>query len=84
MLSCCERARALRKSSRLPVGVSLEPIPKRSGDGLAAPSGDIPQAQTHVAAARTLGAALGIPEGVLADDFVADAGGKIVRTALAI
>jgi hypothetical protein len=55
-----------------------------SATGLAAPGGDIPQAQTHVAAARTLGAALGIPENVLADDFVASAGGKIVRTALAI
>jgi hypothetical protein len=46
--------------------------------------GDIPQAQTHVAAARTLGAALGIPEGALGDDFVADAGGKVVRSALTL
>jgi hypothetical protein len=44
--------------------------------------GDIPAAQTHVAAARTLGAALGVPETVLADDFTADAGGKVVRKAL--
>jgi Protein of unknown function (DUF1501) len=44
--------------------------------------GDIPVAQTHVAAARTLGVALGIPEAQLATDFVAGAGGKVVKAAL--
>jgi hypothetical protein len=53
-----------------------------SASGAAAPGGDIPAAETHVAAARTLGAALGIPDGVLADDFVGDAGGKSVSRAL--
>jgi hypothetical protein len=53
-----------------------------SASGAAAMGGDIPAAQTHVAAARTLGAALGVPDDVLADDFTADAGGKVVRTAL--
>jgi hypothetical protein len=53
-----------------------------SATGMVAAGGDIPAAETHVAAARTLGAALGIPEPVLADDFVASAGGKIVKTAL--
>jgi Protein of unknown function (DUF1501) len=53
-----------------------------SASGAAAPGGDIPAAETHVAAARTLGAALGIPDSVSADDFVADAGGKVVKRAL--
>ena len=45
--------------------------------------GDIPAAQTQVAAARTLGAVLGIPESVSAGDFTTDAGGKLVPRALA-
>jgi hypothetical protein len=49
-----------------------------SATGAASTSGDIPVAESHVAAARTLGAVLGIPDNVLADDFVAGAGGKIV------
>jgi hypothetical protein len=53
-----------------------------SATGDAAMGGDIPAAQTHVAAARTLGAALGMPETALSDDFTADAGGKVVRKAL--
>ena len=53
-----------------------------SATGTAAPNGDIPAEQSHVAAARTLGAALGIPEAKLNDDFVASAGGKVVRAAL--
>jgi hypothetical protein len=53
-----------------------------SASGAAATGGDIPVAQSHVSAARTLGAALGVPDDVLMDDFVADAGGKIVRSAL--
>ncbi|HET6333122.1 MAG TPA: DUF1501 domain-containing protein [Polyangiales bacterium] len=53
-----------------------------SASGTAVMGGDIPAAQTHVAAARTLGAALGVPEEMLAADFTSDAGGKVVRTAL--
>jgi hypothetical protein len=53
-----------------------------SATGNAATGGDIPAAQTHVAAARTLGVALGIPEAQLSTDFVASAGGKVVRPAL--
>jgi len=53
-----------------------------SASGAAAAGGDIPAAESHVAAARTLGAALGIADGVASDDFVADAGGKVVRAAL--
>jgi hypothetical protein len=53
-----------------------------SASGAAAMGGDIPAAQTHVAAARTLGAALGIPDDVVSDDFTAGAGGKAVRSAL--
>jgi Protein of unknown function (DUF1501) len=56
-----------------------------SATGAAVTGGDIPVAASHVSAARTLGAALGIPDDVMAPDFVAAAGGtggKIVRTAL--
>jgi hypothetical protein len=53
-----------------------------SASGTAVMGGDIPAAQTHVAAARTLGAALGVPDEMLAADFTSDAGGKVVRTAL--
>jgi len=53
-----------------------------SATGAAVPTGDIPAAQTHVAAARTLGVALGIPEDKLAPDFIATAGGKVIRAAL--
>ena len=44
--------------------------------------GDIPAAQTHVAAARTLGVAVGIPSSQLAGDFISSAGGKVVNAAL--
>ena len=44
--------------------------------------GDIPVAQSNVALARTLGAALGIPSTVLGGDLAASAGGKVVNTAL--
>jgi hypothetical protein len=53
-----------------------------SASGTAAAGGDIPAEQTHVSAARTLGAALGIPDDLAASDFTTSAGGKIVRTAL--
>jgi hypothetical protein len=39
---------------------------------------------THVAAARTLGVALGIPEAQMASDFITSAsGGQLVKPALA-
>ena len=53
-----------------------------SATGAAAAGGDIPAAQTHVATARTLGVALGIPEAALASDFTTTAGGKVIKAAL--
>jgi hypothetical protein len=53
-----------------------------SSSGAASSSGDIPADSTHDAAARTLAAALGIPASVMASDFVASAGGKVVASAL--
>jgi hypothetical protein len=51
--------------------------------GAQATGGNIPAAQTQVAAMRTLGAALGIRVGVAASDYVASAGGAVVTGALA-
>jgi hypothetical protein len=45
-------------------------------------SADIDQAHTQVSAARTLGAALGIPDAVATNDYIAAAGGKVVPAAL--
>ena len=53
-----------------------------SASGAGVPGGDIPRLETHVAMARTLGAALGIPASVLDPSFVQDAGGKVVAAAL--
>jgi hypothetical protein len=53
-----------------------------SASGNASSSGDIPAAQTMVAAARTLGAGLGIPDSVQSADWIASAGGKTVNAAL--
>ena len=53
-----------------------------SATGAASASGDIPATQTHVAAARTLGIALGILLTQLAGDFISSAGGKVVSAAL--
>jgi hypothetical protein len=53
-----------------------------SSAGSASASGDIPADATHDAAARTLAAALGIPASVVANDFTASAGGKVVPAAL--
>jgi len=53
-----------------------------SATGAPNPAGDIPVAQTHVAAVRTLGVALGIPEDQLNGSFTAMAGGKAVRAAV--
>jgi hypothetical protein len=53
-----------------------------SATGAAQAGGDVPSANTHVAMARTLGVALGIPSSVLGADFTAAAGGKVVNTTL--
>jgi hypothetical protein len=53
-----------------------------SATGSASSSGDIAADATHDAAARTLAAALGIPATVVANDFTASAGGKVVASAL--
>jgi hypothetical protein len=54
-----------------------------STTGASMSGADIPAAQTHVAAAKTLGAVLGLPDSVTADDFTASAGGKVVQAAVA-
>jgi hypothetical protein len=53
-----------------------------SATGAPSATGDIPVAETHVSAMRTLGIALGIPEDKLASSFTAAAGGKVVRAAV--
>ncbi|HXT95299.1 MAG TPA: hypothetical protein VN853_03305, partial [Polyangia bacterium] len=53
-----------------------------SASGAANNSGDIPASQTMVAAAKTLGAGLGIPDSVQTPDWIASAGGKTVTAAL--
>ena len=53
-----------------------------SATGAANASGDIPAAQTMVAAAKTLGSGLGIPDSVQMPDWIASAGGKTVAGAL--
>ena len=55
-----------------------------SATGAPNASGDIPVAQTHVSAMRTLGVSLGIPEGDMATDFTAMAGGKVVKAAVTV
>ncbi len=54
-----------------------------AASGAAKAGGDIPFAQTLVAAAKTLGAGLGIPDGVQTPDWIAASGGKVVTAALA-
>jgi hypothetical protein len=53
-----------------------------SSTGASSTSGDITADQTHVAAARTLAAALGIPASVANSDFISNAGGAVVPAAL--
>lgn len=53
-----------------------------SATGAAAPGGDIPRLETHVAMARTLGGVLGIPQSELDRDFIQGAGGSFVPSAL--
>jgi hypothetical protein len=54
-----------------------------SASGAQVTGGDISAAKTHVSAARTLGAVLGLPDAVVAGDYVASAGGKIIAAAVA-
>ncbi len=53
-----------------------------SASGAAMAGGDIPGASTHIAYARTLGVALGIPSDQINSDLIAGAGGKVVNAAL--
>ena len=53
-----------------------------SASGAATPGGDIPAASTHIAYARTLGVALGIPSDQVNGDLIVGAGGKAVNAAL--
>jgi hypothetical protein len=55
-----------------------------AASGAAAPGGDIPAADTQLSAARTLGAALGIPQDALTDDLAPGSGGKVVSSALVL
>jgi hypothetical protein len=53
-----------------------------SASGAAMPGANIPVAESNLALARTLGAALGIPADMLAADLQASAGGKVVASTL--
>ena len=53
-----------------------------SATGSPMAGGDIPVAKTNIALARTLGVALGIPGALLEPDFAANAGGKVINSAL--
>jgi Protein of unknown function (DUF1501) len=53
-----------------------------SASGTAKSGGDIPAAQTMVAAAKTLGSGLGIPDSVQTADWISTSGGKTVTGAL--
>jgi hypothetical protein len=53
-----------------------------SASGAAVSGGDIAAADTHVAFARTLGVALGIPSSQISGDLIGAAGGKVVNAAL--
>ncbi len=63
-------------------GGAFQASPISSATGAADPAGDIPTAETHLAVARTLGAALGIPAAALEPDFASGAGGKVIAPAL--
>jgi hypothetical protein len=54
-----------------------------SGTGAQVTGGDVPATQSQAAAVRTLGAALGLPDSIVAGDYTTGAGGKIVTAALA-
>jgi hypothetical protein len=55
-------------------------IDSATGAGVA--GGDVPRTETHVSMARTLGAALGIPQAALDTSFVQGVGGKVITKAL--
>src|SRR4051812_13217445 len=57
-------------------------IDSATGAAVAA-GGDIDATKTQTSAARTLGAALGLPDSVAGTDYIAAAGGKVVTAALA-
>jgi hypothetical protein len=55
-----------------------------SASGAQMTGGDVPRTETHVAMARTLGAALGIPQSLMDTSFVQGSGGKVIKGTLAI
>jgi hypothetical protein len=55
-----------------------------SATGASNAAGDIPVAQTHISAVKTLGVALGIPEDQLNTSFTASAGGKVIKAAVIV
>lgn len=55
-----------------------------SATGAPSASGDVGREQTHVAMAKTLGVALGIPSAALDSAFVASANSKVIPAALTI
>jgi hypothetical protein len=57
-------------------------IDSATGNAVLPGMGDIPASQTPVSMARTLGAALGIPQSALEADFIQSAGGKVVPAAV--
>ncbi len=58
-------------------------IDSTTGQSVPNGSGDIPYAQTQVSMVKTLGAALGIPQSVMANDFTTAATGKPIPSAVA-
>ena len=57
-------------------------IDSATGGAVLGGMGDVPSSETPVSMARTLGAALGIPQSALDGDFIASAGGKVVPAAV--
>ena len=55
-----------------------------SASGSLAAGGDVPRTETHVAMARTLGAALGIPQEAMDKSLVQGWGGKVIPATLTI
>ena len=55
-----------------------------SASGAVVSGGDVPRTETHVAMARTLGAALGIPQAQMDKSLVQGSGGKVIPATLTI
>jgi len=55
-----------------------------SASGSVVSGGDVPRTETHVAMARTLGAALGIPQAQMDKSLVQGSGGKVIPATLTI